>query len=305
MQKIIIALGGNAIQPSNDRDSYQDQLDSVKETMSYLLPLVEDPEKSLIITHGNGPQVGSLILQQENAGDATPQPLHSLVAMTQGQIGYLISQVLTNLGHRAVVVPTQVVVDESDKAFQDPTKPVGKFYFEAEAKELEAQGFQMKEDAGRGFRRVVASPNPTRIVELEAIKAVFDNGYIPIAVGGGGVPVVERDGDLVGIDAVIDKDKASALLAGNLNADLLIILTAVDEVYINFGKPEQTALNKISVAEAKQHLEAGQFASGSMKPKIEAGITFLEQNKAGKVLITSAQKLTTALAGDAGTWISN
>jgi len=266
----------------------------------------------VVITHGNGPQVGFILLRSELASHVLHTvPLDSCGADTQGAIGYMIQQSLYNeflkrgMKKQAVTVVTQVVVDKDDPAFQNPTKPIGPFYTEAEAKRLAAErGWAVKNDAGRGWRRVVPSPIPQEIVEQEAIKALIEQGFVVIGVGGGGIPVVrETDGSLRGVEAVIDKDYASSLLASGIGADLFLISTAVEKVALNYGKPNQVWLDRMTLAEAKRYLSEGHFPPGSMGPKIEAIIQFLE--KGGKeALITSPESIERALAGETGTRIA-
>jgi carbamate kinase len=265
----------------------------------------------VVITHGNGPQVGFILLRSELASHVLHTvPLDSCGADTQGAIGYMIQQSLYNefkkrgMKKQAATVVTQVVVGKDDPAFQNPSKPIGPFYEEEEAKELAAErGWVVKDDAGRGWRRVVPSPIPLEIVEKDAIKTLLDAGFVVIGVGGGGIPVVrEEDGSLRGVEAVIDKDYASGLLASSIRADLFLISTAVDKVALNYGKPGQKWLDKMTLAEAKQYLAEGHFAPGSMGPKIRAIIKFLEEG--GKeALITSPENIERALMGETGTRI--
>jgi len=265
----------------------------------------------VVITHGNGPQVGFILLRSELASHVLHTvPLDSCGADTQGAIGYMIQQSLYNeflkrgMRKQAVTVVTQVVVDKDDPAFQNPTKPIGPFYTEEEAKRLAAErGWVVKDDAGRGWRRVVPSPIPQEIVEQEAIKALIEQGFVVIGVGGGGIPVVrQEDGSLRGVEAVIDKDYASSLLASGIGADLFLISTAVEKVALNYGQPNQVWLDRMTVAEAKRYLAEGHFPPGSMGPKIEAIIQFLERG--GKeAIITSPENIERALAGETGTRI--
>lgn len=308
---IVIALGGNAISKPGLRGTIQEQFYSTHESMEHVADLLIHGFERILITHGNGPQVGAAILRSEIAGRAVyPLPMDICVADTQGGMGYMIQQVLTNcLRKRGVKLPvvtaiTQVQVDAHDPAFEDPTKPVGMFYNEQEAKELMAgRGWMMKEDAGRGWRRVVASPFPVRILESEPIKAMFDRGYIVIAGGGGGIPVgLNRHNFFYGTEAVVDKDLTSALLAAEVGAEKLVIMTGVEFAYINFGKPKQQALSNISAEAIRKHLDDGEFADGSMRPKIEACLKFLEHG--GKeAIITSIPNCLAALRGKTGTRI--
>ena len=265
----------------------------------------------VVITHGNGPQVGFILLRSEMAKEVLHQvPLDTCGADTQGAIGYQLSQTLDNelrrrgLSKSVAAVVTQVVVDGTDPGFENPSKPIGPFYSEATAKDHnEEYGWAMVEDAGRGWRRVVASPEPLEIIEESVIRHLLEEDVIVVAAGGGGIPVIRKDdGSLEGVAAVIDKDKTSSLLASNLGAEVLMISTAVDKVALDFGKPEQRDIDQMTVAEARSYLEEGQFAPGSMKPKIEAAVDFLESG--GKqVIITQPHLLETALAGETGTHI--
>lgn len=308
---IVIALGGNAISKPGLRGTIQEQFYSTLESMEHVAELIVNGYERVLITHGNGPQIGSTILRSEIASKTIyPLPMDTCVADTQGGMGYMIQQVLTNsLRKRDVKLPvvtaiTQVLVDVHDPAFENPTKPIGRFYSEEEARELmAARQWVMKEDAGRGWRRVVASPKPIRILEVEAIKLMFEKGYIVVAGGGGGIPVgLNRHNSYYGIEAVIDKDLTSALLAAEIGADLLTIMTGVEYAYVDFGGPNQRALDEITADEIKIHMEQGEFADGSMKPKIEACLIFLEQG--GKeAIITSIPKCLAALRGKTGTHI--
>ncbi|MDR1620275.1 MAG: carbamate kinase [Clostridiales bacterium] len=309
MERIVIALGGNALQQSGKPATAEAQLEVVENTAEYIADIIEKGYE-VILAHGNGPQVGRIVIQNETAGNVTPaMPFDVCGAMSQGMIGYHIQQglgkVLKGRGsaRQAVTIVTQVVVDSKDPKFKDPSKPVGPFYTEAEAKAIAAEkGYTMKEDAGRGWRRVVASPLPVEIVEIDAVKCLVENGFVTIAVGGGGVPVI-RDGfgDLVGTAAVIDKDLASEKLAEDLDADSLVILTAVEKVSINYNKPDQKNLDVLSVADAKRYIQEGHFAPGSMLPKIEAALKFVESKPGRKTIITSLDKAVEALEGKAGT----
>ncbi len=307
---VVIAVGGNSLIKDSSHMSVLDQYRAAGETSTHIADIVRQGYR-VVITHGNGPQVGFILLRSELAKDVLHQvPLDSCVADTQGAIGYQISQTLLNeFTRRNMVKPvatvvTQVVVDRDDPAFKNPSKPIGPFYSEEDAREhAEAEGWSIREDAGRGWRRVVASPEPRRIVELEAISALLEKDVIVVAVGGGGVPVVEtEDGSLLGVPAVIDKDKASCLLATKLGAELFIISTAVDKVALNFGKPDQTFIDTMTVAEAREYMAQGHFAPGSMKPKIQAAIDFLEGG-GKRVIITQPHLLEKALAGETGTHI--
>jgi carbamate kinase len=309
--KVVIALGGNALQESGKPATAESQLEVVKKTAEYLAELsVRGYE--LAIAHGNGPQVGRIVLASEAAANITPSmPFDVCGAMSQGYIGYHIQQglrfALQQRGKNTPVVSvvTQVVVDKNDPAFQKPTKPIGAFYTEEEARKLEAEkGYVMKEDAGRGWRRVVASPIPKRIVELPAVKELWKSTIV-ITVGGGGIPVIEKeDGSLEGIAAVIDKDFAAERLAEDVQADALMILTEVEKVSINYNKPDQKNLTNITVAEAEKYIEEGHFAPGSMLPKVQAAVAFAKANPGKKAIITSLYKAVEALEGTAGTVIT-
>ena len=311
MKKIVIALGGNALQEAGKPATAEAQLEVVEKTAEYIADIIEAGYK-VVVAHGNGPQVGRIVLQNEYAVPVTPaMPFDVCGAMSQGYIGYHIQQGLTKVlrsrGSKAEVatVVTQVLVDQNDPKFLNPSKPIGPFYTEEEAKAIAAEkGYVMKEDAGRGWRRVVASPVPVAIEELNAVKCLVDNGFITVTVGGGGIPVIRNEqGMLEGTAAVIDKDLASEKLAEDLDADALVILTAVEKVSINFKKPDQKDLETLSVDEAKQYIAEGHFAPGSMLPKIEAAVKFVE-SKPGRVsIITSLDKAVEALEGRAGTTV--
>ena len=310
MKKIVIALGGNALAEAGKPATAEAQLEVVEKTAGYIANIVESGY-DIALAHGNGPQVGRIVLQNEASdSEATPaMPFDVCGAMSQGYIGYHMAQGLgkifkeRGIDKKVACVVTQSVVDKDDPWFKNPTKPVGPFYSEEEAKKIAAEkGYTMKEDAGRGWRRVVASPNPVRIVEIDAIRALEEAGIIPICVGGGGIPVIVNDeGNLEGAAAVIDKDLGSELLAENLDADALVILTAVPKVYINYNKPDQKALDTLTIDEAKKYMEEGHFASGSMLPKIEAALKFVESKPGRKAIITSLDKAVEALEGRDGT----
>ena len=308
MSRIVVALGGNAL-----GNNPVEQLALVKQTAKPLVDLVAEGHE-LIIAHGNGPQVGMINLAMEAAANSaakTPEmPFPECGAMSQGYIGYhlqnAIYEELANRGinKTAAAIVTQVVVDENDPAFSHATKPIGRFYTKEEAEELEkTKGYTMKEDAGRGYRRVVASPKPVDVVEKEMVRSLVENGFITITVGGGGIPVIKKGNELVGVPAVIDKDFASAKIAEILDADILVILTAVDRVMINFNKPNQKALEVISIAEAKQYIEEGHFAPGSMLPKVQAAMSFVESGEHHEAIIASLDKAALALKGLSGTKI--
>ncbi|MFA6939778.1 MAG: carbamate kinase [Clostridiaceae bacterium] len=312
MKKVVVALGGNALQAEGKEATAEAQLEVIKETTSHLADLIEEGYQ-VIIAHGNGPQVGRIVIQNEYSSKVTPaMPFDVCGAMSQGMIGYHIQQALREelvkkgINKPVVSLITQVVVDKDDPGFKNPTKPIGPFYEKEEASILEKEkNYVMAEDAGRGYRRVVASPLPGKIVELDSIKTLIDSGNVVITVGGGGVPVIElADKSLQGVAAVIDKDFASEKLAEDIDADELIILTAVDKVAINFGKPNQKNLDKLTVADAKRYIKEGQFAKGSMLPKVMAALKFAESKKGRKALIASLDKAKLALKGESGTVIS-
>lgn len=308
MSRIVIALGGNALQTKNSAPTAESQLEVVKDTCQYIADLSASGYE-LAIVHGNGPQVGRILLSSETAKDVVPaMPFDVCGAMSQGYIGYHIQQCLRYaLAKRNLNIPvgslvTQVVVEKNDPAFQNPTKPIGAFYTKEEADKLVAEkGYQMKEDAGRGYRRVVASPLPRRIVEIDQVRRLWDESIV-ITCGGGGVPVIENaDGTLEGVAAVIDKDFAAELLAEQMNADVLMILTEVEKVAINWGKPNQKDLSHLTLAEAAQYEQEGHFAPGSMLPKVQACMKFVRANPDKKAIITSLDKAVEALNGNTGT----
>lgn len=311
MSKIVIALGGNALQAKNSKPTSEGQLEVVRHTCGRLAE-ISAKGYEMSIVHGNGPQVGRILLAFETAKDVTPaMPFDVGGAMSQGYIGYHIQQALKyalsarNKHCPVVTVATQLVVDKDDKAFENPTKPIGPFYTEEEAKQLmQEKGYAMKEDAGRGWRRVVASPTPRKIVEIDAIKNLWKSTIV-VSCGGGGIPVVENpDGTLEGVAAVIDKDFAAELLAEQVEADVMMILTEVEKVAVNWGRPDQRSLDRMSLKEAARHVEEGQFAPGSMLPKVEACMKFVRQNPQKKAIITSLDKALEALEGKTGTVIT-
>ncbi len=309
--KIVIALGGNALQEGNGNATAEAQLEVVKKTCEKVAE-ISGMGYEIAVVHGNGPQVGRIVMASEAAKDVTPaMPFDVCGAMSQGYIGYHIQQCLLyalNKENRhvpVVTVATQMIVDENDPAFQNPTKPIGPFYTEEEAKALaEEKGWSVIEDAGRGWRRVVASPKPLRIVEIEAVKQLWDNTIV-ITCGGGGIPVVEKlDGHLEGVAAVIDKDFAAELLAEQVEADVLMILTQVEKVSINYKKPDQQDLDHMTLLDAVKYMEEGQFAKGHMLPKVEAAMKFVRMFPNKKAIITSLDKAIDALEGKTGTVIT-
>ncbi len=306
---VVVAIGGNSLISDRSHQSVPDQYHAIEQTCGHLTALLRDPEVRLVITHGNGPQVG-FILQRSEIASATlhPVPLDSCVADTQGAIGYQLQRALRNafqrveLHRRAVTVVTQVQVDAADPAFQRPSKPIGSFLTRERAEEhRQKDGWQVAEDAGRGWRRVVSSPRPVAILELDAIRSLLQAGFVVIAAGGGGIAVVrDEEGELAGAAAVIDKDLASSLLARELKADLLVISTTVEHVFLDHGKPSQRPIATMTAAEARRYLAEGHFQPGSMLPKIEALLAFVEAGgKEG--VITDPPHLAEALAGRAGT----
>lgn len=309
-RKVVVALGGNAILSTDA--SAKAQQEALMETAKYLVKFIEQGDE-LIISHGNGPQVGNLLIQQQAAdSEKTPaMPLDTCVAMTEGSIGYWLQnamgEVLKEKGIDKDVVSlvTQVIVDENDPSFKNPSKPVGPFYTEEEANEqMKADStVTFKEDAGRGWRKVVASPKPISIKEARVIETLVEQGVITVSVGGGGIPVVETATGLEGREAVIDKDFASEKLAEIIDADLLIVLTGVDNVYVNYQKPDQKKLETVSVSEMKQYIDENQFAPGSMLPKVEAAIAFVEAKPKAKAIITSLENIENLLASEEGTII--
>ncbi len=297
----VIALGGNALTRAGQRGTAAEQLENLREACASLVPLLEDAE--VVITHGNGPQVGNELVRQERAADEVPPlPLYLAVAQTQAEIGVLIETELRPLAGRPVAcVLTHVRVDEDDPAFADPTKPVGPFYGEEQARALERErGWALKEDAKRGYRRVVPSPRPLEIVELDAIRALLASGTCAIACGGGGIPVASRNGRLGGIDAVIDKDLASALLGRELGANRLVVLTDVPAVKRGFGTSSEEEVRRLSPGEADALVP--ELAAGSMRPKVEAASQFVRAT-GGEALIASPAALADALEGHSGTLI--
>ncbi|AGR18880.1 TPA: carbamate kinase [Listeria monocytogenes] len=308
-QKIVVALGGNAILSSDA--SAEAQQSALEKTAEYLVQFIENGD-DLIISHGNGPQVGNLMLQQHaGASEKNPaMPLDTCVAMTQGSIGYWMQNALDKaflkhgLDKVAVSLITQVVVDKDDPAFKKPTKPIGPFLTKEEAeKEMAETGAIFLEDAGRGYRKVVPSPRPLSIKEHQIIKQLVDSGVVTISAGGGGVSVVENGLDLSGVETVIDKDFASEKLAELISADLLVILTGVENVYINYNQPNQKKLERVTVSELEKYIDEKQFAAGSMLPKIEAATAFVKERPNAKAIITSLENIGAMLEQGAGTVI--
>ena len=310
-KRIVVALGGNALQSKDGPATAEAQLEVVRKTCEHIAR-ISGMGHEIAVVHGNGPQVGRIVMASEAAGEVTPvMPFDVCGAMSQGYIGYHIQQCLKyalnkdNRNIPVVTVATQMIVDERDPAFQNPTKPIGPFYTKEQADRLsEEKGYVMKEDSGRGYRRVVASPLPQRIVEIEAVKQLWDHSIV-ITCGGGGIPVIENpDGTLRGVAAVIDKDFAAELLAEKVDADILMILTEVEKVAIDFGKPEQKDLSGMTLAEAAKYVREGQFPAGSMLPKVEAAMKFVRTYPDKKAIITSLDKAVEALEGKTGTIIT-
>lgn len=310
MSKIVVALGGNALQKNGELTA-KIQEEVAKETVQKLIPLIKDGHE-LVIVHGNGPQVGNLVLHEEagNSPSTPAMPLHVSVGMTQGMIGYWIQKALkeelskNGISKNATTIVTQVEVSKDDQAFKNPTKPIGPFYSEEEAQKVAAKkDYVVKEDSGRGWRRVVPSPKPIHILESDAIIDFMKTGAIVIAAGGGGIPVISNgENSFEGVDAVIDKDFAAELLAEKINADTLLILTGVDNAMINYGKENQQALGVISTEEAEKYINENQFGAGSMLPKVQASLKFAKTG--GKAVITSLENAQDAISKNLGTIIT-
>ena len=311
--KVLVSLGGNAILKHGQKGTSEEQEQNVQNTAKHLASILRRGDK-LAVTHGNGPQVGNILLQNEMAkGTLPPMPLDVCGAESQGMIGYMFQRALggelESGGPKLAVVTivSQTLVDAEDPAFRNPTKPVGPFYSANEAKLLrESKGWHVVSDSGRGYRRVVPSPVPLDILEKETIIRLFETGTVVISVGGGGVPVIrERNGTIRGVEAVLDKDRTAALLAKTLGVDILLILTDVEKVFVNYGKPDQQALDRMTLQECKNYLAEGQFPEGSMGPKIESAVSFLSESPRRRVVIASLEMAEEALKGTAGTTITN
>lgn len=307
----VVAVGGNALIRDPKKTGLQDQFDSVRLTVPHIVDLIE-AGWNVVLTHGNGPQVGFLLRKSElSACELPPAPLDYIGSNTQGSIGYMFETALYNefrrrgLPNRALALVTETVVSRDDPAFGNPTKPIGSFMDEETARcRKEDDGWAVVEDSGRGWRRVVPSPSPVRIVQQDLIRDLLDRGETVVAVGGGGIPVVEDyDGALSGVEAVIDKDLASSLLASSIRADLFLISTEVEKVALDFTKPSRRWLDAMTVAEAKRYLAEGQFGKGSMEPKIRAVVAYLERNGGGIAIVTNSENMARALRGEAGTRI--
>ena len=305
----VVAVGGNALILDKNHKDVEYQFEAVRETAKHIVSMIE-MGWNVIVTHGNGPQVGFILRRNElSSGEVHSTPFDVIGADTQGSIGYMLQQAIGNelrrkgIDRPVATIVTQTVVDRDDPAFQKPDKGIGGFMDEDQARQFEAEGWTVAEDAGRGWRRMIASPIPKRIVEQAAIQGLVAQGGVVIAVGGGGIPVTEADGKLSGARAVIDKDRATALLASAIQADLLLISTAVEQVAINFNTPEQEWLGRMSMQEAQRYMDEGHFKPGSMKPKIEAVIDFLSRG-GEEALITDPPNIVRALNGETGTWIT-
>jgi len=309
-ETLVIAIGGNAILKEGQRGTVEEQFENV---MACCGPIVDLYKKGyrIVLVHGNGPQVGNILLQVEAAApDVAPQTIDLCGAQTQGQLGYMLQRAVHNtfkqrqIQGKITSVVTQVIVDQNDPAFQNPTKPIGPFYTKERAQQLQQENpkIVLKEDSGRGWRRVVASPTPLRIIERDSVRSLLDQSHIVVTGGGGGIPVAVDGDRYVGVEAVVDKDLVSAIIARDLQADKLVILTGVDQVYVDFGKPTQRPILRMSTQQAQEYMDQGQFPPGSMKPKIQAALGYLESG--GKeVVITSIEKLEQAMEGTSGTAI--
>jgi carbamate kinase len=309
---VVIAIGGNSLISDNGHQSVSDQYDAAAQTCVHIASMLKEEDLRLVVTHGNGPQVGFILRRSEIAAPELHMvPLDSCVADTQGALGYQLQRAMHNefrrrgVARTAVTVVTQVLVDKNDPALLAPNKPIGSFMSQEQAEVHRIKdGWALVEDSGRGWRRVVASPQPRAILELEAVKGLLDAGFVVVAGGGGGIAVVEDEqGDLTGVPAVIDKDLASSLMARQLKAELLIISTAVEKVCLNFGKPNQKSLSTMTLAEAKQYIAEGHFKPGSMLPKVQAVVDFLEGGGV-QAIITDPEHLAAALQGKAGTSVT-
>lgn len=310
LSNILIALGGNAILQPGQKGTYEEQLQNISISCGKLVKLYMSGYR-MAITHGNGPQVGNLLIQNQRANDILPmQPLYSCVAQTQGQIGFMIQSVLENqfrlkgLEVHAPVILTRVLVDAVDPAFSKSTKPIGPFFDEEYAKEKITQGETWMQDSNRGWRKVVPSPRPVKILELDIIRQTLDQNGITIAVGGGGIPVISKGEQVVGVEAVIDKDLAGSLLARELEVDAFVILTDVAHAKINYGQPNEVDLTHITIEEAESYLAAGQFGVGSMAPKVQAAVEFVRYT-GKRAIITSLEGIEAAIKGEIGTIITN
>ncbi len=304
-RRLVIALGGNALIQPGETGSVAEQHARARE-LATLLASSLDPGWELVLTHGNGPQVGRILLRSDLCTPEVPEiPVDVAVAATQGEMGLMMQQALTGeTGRPTVTVLTQVVVDPADPDFQDPTKYIGRFYSQDDAEQRAVTlGWRVREDPGRGWRRVVPSPQPIEVLETGAVEMLLAAGFTVVAAGGGGVPVIRTHGTLVGVEAVVDKDRASALLAAELHADALWILTGVDEVQVDYGTPEARSLRAVSPEDLQKHLDDGQFPPGSMGPKVEAVLDFVRRG-GREAVITSLEALPAAMRGERGTWVT-
>lgn len=306
---ILVAFGGNAVLRPGQRGTHEEQLENILNCCQKLIELIKEGY-TMVITHGNGPQVGNLLIQNEAASNSVPaQPLDSCVAQTQGQIGYMLQLGIDNVARQnglaieVASIVTRVLVDEGDRAFQVLTKPIGPFFSESYARERQTHGETWIDDSNRGWRRVVPSPQPVQILELELIRHAFDRCGIIIAAGGGGIPVVKRDNQLFGVEAVIDKDLASSLLARELDIDTFVMLTDVRNVKLNFGLPNEMDVYTLTVEQAEKYIKEGQFGVGSMAPKIQAAVDFVRA-RGKRAVITSLDEVVSAIRGKAGTEIT-
>ena len=309
-ETLVIAIGGNAILKEGQKGTPQEQFENVMTCCGPIVDLYEQGYR-LILVHGNGPQVGNILLQAEAAADTVPpQSIDLCGAQTQGQLGYMLQRAVHNIFNARHVngkitsVVTQVIVDRDDPAFRKPTKPIGPFYSEERARALQSErpDLVLKEDSGRGWRRVVASPKPLRIIERDSVRSLLDQSHIVVSGGGGGIPVAVEGDHFVGVEAVVDKDLVASIIARDLQADKLIILTGVDRVFVDFGKPSQRPISRMSRVQAREYLAQGQFPPGSMQPKIEAALEYLDAG-GQEAVITSIDKLPQALGGESGTVI--
>ncbi|ETZ19071.1 Carbamate kinase [Borrelia duttonii CR2A] len=307
-KRIVVSLGGNALECGDG--TFCEQLSRIESSVCGIVDLIEYGYE-IVISHGNGPQVGRILLENEMCKETPLAPLDVCVGMSQGMIGYYIEQALRNeicrrgIKRKVIVVLTQVLVNKEDECFNNPSKPIGPFYDKIRAKELEIEGYTLKEDSGRGYRRVVASPKPIEIIEIEEIIELINKGCIVIACGGGGIPVIKDErGVIKGISGVIDKDFASSKLGQDIGADQLLIITAVEQVALNFGKSNESLLSKVSIGDLERYIKEGHFAAGSMLPKIEASINFVKSRDNREAIITSLDKIIEGIKGIRGTMIT-
>lgn len=311
---VVVAIGGNAITQNNQKGTLEEQFANVAMVCDSIIHLIQKGYH-VVLTHGNGPQVGNLLIKNEAGKPIVPEhTLDVCGAETSGSIGYILEQSIQNrlselgIDKKVATVITETVVDKDDPAFKRPTKPIGPFFSQEAGKQLEEEhGYIMVEDSGRGYRRVVPSPKPLEIVENDVIRTLSDAGYIVICVGGGGIPVIRQaDGKLKGVEAVIDKDRASALLAHQIGAEYLLLLTGVEKVSVNYGKPDEKQLDTMTLNEVEKYMAEGQFPEGSMGPKVESACSFIKNSEGdAKAIITSLDKMEQAMEKKSGTWITN